>query len=534
MTADASIQPSLSRSFARIAPATILVQLLSFGSSVVLATQLGASTMTDAYYLALSVPVVVYGVLLAGVRLGGIPALTPIAQRGSSEELGRASSEVVTATLCAAVLVSAAATAVMLVVLPAAADGARHFSSLTRLYIVELGPYAITGAIVGALGAVLAMRGRFAIVTVVLGFEPVCKSILVILVGHRIGAQALVLGNIVGNTLAVAVLWRFAAASGIRLRLVDPRSSPVVRRALRLSAPLVIGQIVLQFNPVIDRTFAAPLGRGSITVLELGLRLFTVPVALLGGAMIAPLAASWSSRMLTDGWPAVTRSFGRIVFIISLVAPTLVVLGILLRHEIVAFAYASHAYTASDVRHTADVFGLLLLGLIPQLLGVPLSTLFIARGDTVFPMKVGLTNCVLNAVLDVLLRGPLGVGGIALSTSITYTILCIVYIRTAQRRWGGLRVLRVAARPLTICAVAATMLGLITAELLARVHPASRISDLAVLLIVAALALVIHPALVYLARAWLGLRSPTSLSFSAGSSRLRRRLGAGLGAGTTR
>ena len=64
----------LGQTFLRVGPATLLVALMSFGSSVALATLLGPSTQTDAYYLALSVPALAYAVLLAAVRLGGIPA----------------------------------------------------------------------------------------------------------------------------------------------------------------------------------------------------------------------------------------------------------------------------------------------------------------------------------------------------------------------------------------------------------------------------------------------------------------------------
>ena len=63
-------------------------------------------------------------------------------------------------------------TAVMLVVLPAAAGGSSRLHTLTRLFMVELSPYAVTGALIGVLGAILAVRGKFAITTLALLFEP--------------------------------------------------------------------------------------------------------------------------------------------------------------------------------------------------------------------------------------------------------------------------------------------------------------------------------------------------------------------------
>src|SRR5689334_12154561 len=91
--------PGLKRTIASLAPASLLLQLVSFISSVVLATRLGATTATDAYYLALSVPVVAYGILTAAVRLGAIPALTRVAQTRSADEFRMASEELICAWL---------------------------------------------------------------------------------------------------------------------------------------------------------------------------------------------------------------------------------------------------------------------------------------------------------------------------------------------------------------------------------------------------------------------------------------------------
>jgi peptidoglycan biosynthesis protein MviN/MurJ (putative lipid II flippase) len=104
------------------------------------------------------------------------------------------------------------------------------------------------------------------------------------------------------------------------------------------------------------------------------------------------------------------------------------------------------------LHHTADVFGMLLLGLPAQVLVVVLATLFIVRRDSVFPMKIAIANVVLNVGLNFALRPGLGVTGIALSTTLTLTILCGVYVVVAQRRWQVFDVKRLRA-PLARAAI---------------------------------------------------------------------------------
>jgi len=144
--------------------------------------------------------------------------------------------------------------------------------------------------------------------------------------------------------------------------------------------------------------------------------------------------------------------------------------------------------------------------LAAQVLIVPTSTLFVVRSDTIFPMKIGLANCVLNAALDVLLRGPFGVAGIAFSTTLTLSILAVAYIWRAQSRWGGLQLgalVGPAARSLASCAaicIPATML----LGLVARSTP--RVTVVLVLLAVAVIAVIAYGATMLIGRRGRGAR----------------------------
>lgn len=496
--------------FTGMLPASLLVQALSFASSVVLATRLGPKTTTDAYYLALSVPLVAYAVLIAAVRLGGIPALTAVSQAESREDFSHACSALMTATIGVASFLGIAVTGVMLVVLPAVAGGSSHLSALTRLYMLELSPYVVTGTLLGALGAILAVRGRFVMTVVVLAFEPAAKSVLLLWFHRQLGAQALIIGGVAGNFAAVLVLWALVHHHGIVLRLVDFRSSPVVRKVFKLSLPLVISQSILQMNPLIDRTAAASLGGGSVTMFEMGVRLFTAPTVLLTGVIVAPLAAQWSARLTAEGWEAVARSFGRLVTAIVIVVPPVVLLGFLLRRDLVYIAYHSHLYTTTAISTTADVLGMLLLGLIPQILIVPLTILFLIHGDTVFPLKVGIANFLLNAILDVLFRGPFGVPGIACSTALTLMILCIVCVTQARRRWGSLH-LRVALRPLTVSMGSCAAISAACIFVLRLQAPnASRATDLMMAGLVLAVAVLIHGSVLIIGRSSVAAALPVA------------------------
>jgi putative peptidoglycan lipid II flippase len=488
---DAPVAPgggSLRRVIAGVIPVTIVAQLASFGASLALAHVLGATVATDAYFLGLSVPLTIYGILLAGVRLGAIPSLT---ERKVAEpaEFNRVSSEIVTSTAVAAGLLSALITLVTVVSLPAAiSHGGDELVSMTRTTVVELAPLGVLGALVGVIGAVLAAWGSFVPAAAVMALDPVARTILVLALGSRWGADALVVGNLAGSGLAVVVLWVVAERRGVRIRFVRGARTAIVRDVLKLSGPLLIAQSVLQVNPVIDRSMAAGINSGSVTELELGLRLFAFPATLVAAGLIGPLTATWAERKARGGLPVLRESLFKAMRALIVVLPPIVVAGMLVKVQSIELLYEGGEFSAAALGRTADVFGLFLLGLPATALTVVLSTLFVVEHDSVFPMKIALANVVLNVGLNLLLRGPLGAAGIALSTTLTLTALSVAYIVVPQRRWRmfELAALRGTLARAALATAAATGLGLLALEL---ADPATtRLGNLAAVAIVAVIA----------------------------------------------
>lgn len=460
---------SLTRVVAGMAPVTLSVQALSFLSSLALAAILGATYVTDAYYLALSVPVLVYGILLAALRLGAIPALTE-ADSDEGRDFNAACSELVVGVLVATVGLSLVATSITVALMPLLVGGAQdpRILPLARLVTLELAPLGVLGALVGTLGAILTVRHRPAAPVAVMGFEPLVKTALILLVGRELGAHALAIGNVVGSTMAAVVLWRLLARQGVRLRVARRLTSPFVRGVLRSSVPILVGQTVLQVNPPVDRAMASALGPGSVTELELGLRIFAVPVSLMAGTLIAPVVARWSARYAAGGWPALTESLLGAARAIFLVVPPVVVLGFVLRQEVITALYRSGAYSAAAAHDTAGVFGMLILGLPAQVFVVVFASLFIVLREPIVLMVIAFANVALNVLLNLLLRPVYGVAGIALSTTLTYTVLCLLYALAARRSFGilGLSKLRLTALRAVPSAVAVALVALAIARAL--------------------------------------------------------------------
>lgn len=473
---------SLGRIMRGVAPAGLAVQLWSFVSSVTFAHVLGATAATDGYYLGLSIPVLAFGLFVGALRQGAIPALTDLDVGSGRDAFVTAGGEVLRGVTVAAALVTVVAVGAAEALAPLVAHG--QVLHETRLVMFELAPYGVSGAVVGVLGALLAVRGAFVLPVLVVSAESILKIAFMLAFGHTLGVQSLVLGNLGGSAFAIVLLSAMLRRRGVPLSLRGPFDSTFVRATLVLSAPVLVSLSVLQVNPLIDRTMAAGLGDGKVTALELGLRLFLVPAGLVTGLLLSPITATWAARHAAGGLAALEASVAEALRALLVWVPPLVVIGFAVRRQAVEVLFAGGAYPASALHDTAEVLGMIVLSLPAQAVTVVLATLFIVQKDTRFPMKIALANVVLNTGLNLALRPEFGVAGIALSTTLTYTLLACVYVRATVRRWGRGMLRAQAALARSVVSVVATAGA---AAVLLAILPAAH-SRPSALLVVAAVA----------------------------------------------
>jgi putative peptidoglycan lipid II flippase len=490
-------ETKLARVFAGLLPLNIAVQAVSFAAWVAFAHVLGAGTKTDAYLLGLSVPVLVYGLLLTAIRVGAIPGLTEKIAEGDVAG-HRAANDLYAAVVAVSAVLGVVASGLAVAGAPFVLRSDSDLLWTTRLTILELTPLAVLGAMTGVLSAILAVRRRFAPAVAVMVFDPIFRLCFVLAWGPSIGVQAVILGNLLGAGAAVAFLWWIVRRTGIPLKLVRPARTAFVLSVVRVSAPLVISASVLLVNPIVDRTMAGGLKAGSVTGLELGLRL--VPTGVIVTLLISPLVATWSARKASGGFPAVRKSLGHALSVTAIVIPPLAVLGIILRHELVTVAYNGGAFSAEAASATSAVCGMSMIGMPAMILSVIFSTLFIVQRETLVPMKIGFANVVLNVGLNFAFRPLFGVAGIALSTSLTLVILNVAQATAARRRWGRL-LPQSAATSLVGLAVCLVMMA-IAAEVVLRQLPSgtSRLGASAVVAVVGVVGLVVYTSVLLVGR----------------------------------
>ena len=266
----------------------------------------------------------------------------------------------------------------------------------------------------------------------------------VILLAPRIGVWGPAIGVVIGALLHLLIqvpgLIRHQARWTAWLGLRDPD----LRRVLVLLAPRVgtLGTVYLAV--IIRDSLAAQLGPGSVTALNYGWRIMQLPETVIATAVataVFPTLSELAALGKRDELRAIFSSALRAI--LALTVPATLALFVLGRPAVrVLFEGGLFQSGATD----AVVWALqgYAFGLIGHSLLEVSARSFYAQQDTRTPLFVAIGAMGVNVIASLMLRGPLGHGGLALANSIGVSLEVIGLLFIARRRLNGIDERRVA------------------------------------------------------------------------------------------
>ena len=205
---------------------------------------------------------------------------------------------------------------------------------------------------------------------------------------------------------------------GWKLRFDFHFNHPGIKKIVFLMIPSIIGISVDQINTFVDTICASFLGNGAITALYYSNRLMQLPLAIFGLAMATVSLPMMSKSVATKNIDELkeTLNFSIRVSIIALLPATVGLMAIGLPIIQVLFERGKFDNFASLLTNTALFY--YVLGLPAFAITKIFANTFFSFQDTKTPVKIAFIVMFVHVILCVALMRPLGVGGLALATSL--------------------------------------------------------------------------------------------------------------------
>jgi putative peptidoglycan lipid II flippase len=411
---------------ALLSGAAVLGQVFGLGRELYIASRVGTSPELDALLVAAVLPTLLGSLLASATSTAIVPAYVALAHRDGDAAAQQLAGALITWISLAAligmiVLVASAPQAVMLSGPGLAPDTSQTAASFVPL----LAPIALFSALMGLLSAVCQIHDRFQPISAAWVSGPIFSFAATILLWDALGISAVAVGLTLAAAAPSSIVFAYALRAGILPPLTLRFDREPMTAFLRHASPLVASSVIGQFNVLIDRAVASILPVGAVSTLRYGEVIIRSPVQ--------ALVPAWT----TVAYPALVRastdeSEGELSAGVNRSLRYIAVVFVPLTIAIIAFAplvveamYERGAFDRADTVATA----LVVAAFAPVLLIMMVHSVFVGTLNAHRRGVVLLVNAsvriVLNAILNVAFGLAIGVAGIALSTSVTSTLLLI-------------------------------------------------------------------------------------------------------------
>ncbi len=440
VNSDRTEKENVSRAAGTIGFYTLLSRILGLVRDIVLAYFFGSKMAADAFFVAFRIPNLLRRFFAEGsLTIAFIPVFTETLTQKSKQdafELARA-----VLTLLSLLLVVVTILGVLLspwiVRIQAygfGASGAKY--ELTVLLTRITFPYILLVSLVAFFMGVLNSLRHFA--------APAAAPIL-LNVGIIAGAVCIspwlsepivgvALGVLIGGILQVLLQIPWILKKGLSLRPLWMPEHPAVKKIGLLMLPAIFGSAVYQVNQFIGTLLASFLAQGSISWLYYADRIVEFPLGVFAIAISTAALPSLAKQAAGKDLSEFRDTLGHALRLVFFITTPATVGMIILRVPIIEVFFQRGAFDRVTTLMTAEALLFYSLGLWAFSASRVMLSAFYAFQDTKTPVQVATITMIANALLSLLLMGPLRHGGLALSLSLSSTVQLLLLVFILKRR----------------------------------------------------------------------------------------------------
>jgi putative peptidoglycan lipid II flippase len=416
-----------------------LSRISGFIREMAIAKTYGATSVTDAYIVATTIPNLIFTIGLISLVSVVVPVFTEYEGKGKIEEAWNVSIGILNILIF--IMVGMVLLGVLFApqLVKAFAPG---FTQETYSLSVRMTRFIMPSALFMTLGSlftgILNSKNKFATAA----FAPIINNVFIIL-GVLVldvfwGSEGLVIGTLAGSIMFAAGQIPAMIKQGFRYRFSANINHPGIKKVFRLMGPVTIGVAVNQMYLIIDKILASGLAEGSISalqyaskVMQLPLNIFVLAVSSAFFPTMSKLAASNDSKSLAS---VLNQAIGVIIMFTVPAATGLIVL----REPIIKVLFERGAFNSNATQMTAVALMFFSFGILGQAMNIILTRGYFSLQDTKTPIKITILGVVINIIASIILVKFLSHAGLALANSIAATVSSLVMFIYLSRRIKGI------------------------------------------------------------------------------------------------
>jgi putative peptidoglycan lipid II flippase len=385
--------------------------------TVVSARFFGASNELDAYLIAFLLPSFLADVLAGGILPSTMPMLLDLREKSeaSFEAFYASVLYVGLQALAVVAVLTALASPWILSVVASGFPPAKL--ELTRSLLFWMLPILPLSALTSTWRTLLNADERFVIAASATILTPLVTIAALLAFGAESGIFVLAGGTLAGATLECIVLALAVRSAGYSPFPPWQSRLSILRPALPQYAPLISANLMLSGSTLVDQSFAATLGPGSVSALNLGTRVVAVVLAVGPAALGTAIFPRLSKSAAQGDWKTWRSSLRSYAVLGLFAAIPLTAFLMQFSTPIARMLFERGAFTSADTQVVARVQSFAFLQIPFALVLSLLVKAVSSRRANQTLMSLAVISLAATIGLDFVLMKSLGIAGIPLATS---------------------------------------------------------------------------------------------------------------------
>lgn len=397
-------------------------RLLGFVRDLLVAKHFGATTATDAYLVAYTVPFFLQSILGFALVTAVVPILTKYLVEDKREEAWHLASSILNLTVVGLSAISLGfilgAKYVVAALAPGFAPDTMQLAiDLTRIMLPSL-IFMSTGMVITG---ILNANYKFAIAAFAPGFSNLIIIISLIFFA-RLGIHALAIGTLISFIGFLALQIPFLHRTGFKYSFVLDWKHPEIQKLIRQIGPIVLGVAVNQVYFALNRVFASALPAGSIAALDFGNKLMNLPLGVFVAAISSAIFPALAAHAIKGERDKLAQTLIKGLNMVSLITIPASIGLIVLRVPIIQLLFERGAFTHQATLATAATLFFFAMSLMPQAANMVITRAYYAVGDVRRPLYMGVYSIAANLIISFIAVRYLAHAGLALANSVAITI----------------------------------------------------------------------------------------------------------------
>ncbi len=418
---------------------TIISKVSGFLRDLTLAYFYGASEVSDVFLLAISIPTVVFGVIAAGISTGYIPLYSRIENRLGEKQGIKYTNNLISIlmVICTGIVILSLIFTEYLV--KVFAIGFEGETLALAVMFTRFGIFGIYFTIViRILSAYLNYKQIFAVPSLI-GIPMNLVLIAAIIASSQTEwIYILAVSNVLALFVQFLIIVFFAYRHSFHFQpVLDPKDKNIKEMAV-LALPVILGSSVSQINRLVDRSLASWVAVGGISSINYANTLNTSFIGIFVSSFVTVFYPDISKKAAKGDIEGLKYTMNQTITGVLLLIIPATVGSMFFAEPIVRFLFDRGAFDEAAVQLTASAFFFYSIGMIGAGINLILTRTFYSLQDTKTPMVNSAIAVAINIALNFMLVPILGIGGLALATSIVTLLTAVLLFKGLQRKLGRL------------------------------------------------------------------------------------------------